>query len=635
MKTKYLYLALIPLLLTSCSKNNKGSSLNPSSSSQGEPQAEFVTKTISANYLNSAFNTTVDIRFYEGGHIPYISIKDFNQLLYRGRSYQAGRDKFDITKTGNKYLIEVDGGSTATFDVENNTLESSDLWAFKNTNLFGTGAIANASYDGLPFTRVKGVIFDKAPRVTTINFSNYNMKIYGDDKNVYVPITFASDLFSNENILVGAYNNKDLYFFNYTENEDIDLFKSAYYEPMFANPIEKDYAEYAYNELCLDYDYFLGRPGRSSLEVYYDLSNGLDAALQSRPLGQTIRNYLRSGNLVEFLAGSTILGYLRRDGGHSSYSPLYTSYIDETYHSVKPEWLSDDVESRATNLLNQEYDKDYEEFLYYDRTFSHHYEIYRARNQKLGKPYSSIKGTETYTKDGDIAYIHIDGFMGEIALQDEWREYYDGTRAEIPFGNGKGGAVGAIHYGLTQAKNDSDIKHIVVDLAANTGGSTDEMLFMICLLTGQNKFYAHNTLSETYQTTEYEFDLNFDKVFDEHDAEVDLVGDKDVTVLTTRNGFSCGGISPIYLHDEGIFTIGENCGGGSCSIYMQYDAFGNLNRASTPSHTVTKDGVSIDTARNTSCDHQMNFPYSTLTGYDYTSLYDTATLRALIEAHYA
>ena len=634
MNKRVLYLSLIPLLLASCSKNATSSTSSFSSSSSEEPQVEYTSKTIKAKYLHSEYNTTTDIRFYEGSHIPYISLKEFHQLLYRGRTYQEGRDKFLITKDNNQYTIEVDGGYTATFDIKENTLTSSNLWGFKNTNLFGVGDLMNVSYDGLPFTRVKSVSSNKEPDTTIIDFHKYDMKIYGDETSIYVPITFATDLFSNENILAGAYNNQDLYFFNYTENENISSFKGDYYEPIFANAIPEDYAIYAYNELCLDYDYFLGRPGRSALERYYDLSNGLDEALQSRPLGQTIRSYLRSNSLAEFLAGSTILGYLRQDGGHSAYNPLNTTYIDSTNHLVKPEWLTDEIESRANTLINIEYSKGYEELLNIDEVFSHHYEVYRARHEQLGKPYSAIKGTETYTKDGDIAYIHIDGFMGEINLQDEWRDYYEGKTENIPFGNGKGGAVGAIHYGLTEASNDPEIKHIVIDLAANTGGSTDEMLFMICLLTGQNKFYCHNTLSNIYQTVEYEFDLNFDRIFDEHDAEVDLVQGKDVTVLTTRNGFSCGGISPIYLHEEGLFTIGENCGGGSCSIYIQFDAYGNMNRSSCPNNIVTKNGVSIDIARNTSCDHTIDFPYNQLTGYDYSELYNTATLRTLIEAHY-
>ena len=98
--------------------------------------------------------------------------------------------------------------------------------------------------------------------------------------------------------------------------------------------------------------------------------------------------------------------------------------------------------------------------------------------------------------------------------------------------------------------------------------------------------YTHNTMIDTYFDGEFEFDFNFDKKFDEKDDEMlKLTEGKDITVLTTKSAFSCGGISPIYLHDNGLFTVGDECGGGSCSIYMQYDAFGGLNRASSPVHT--------------------------------------------------
>ena len=224
--------------------------------------------------------------------------------------------------------------------------------------------------------------------------------------------------------------------------------------------------------------------------------------------------------------------------------------------------------------------------------------------------------------------------MGEIALQDEWKKYYKGERDTIPFGKDMGGAVGAIAYGVTEASKDSSVKHVVVDLGANTGGSTDEMLFMVALLTGSKNFYTHNTMNDTYMTATYEFDFNFDKKFDEKDDEMlNLLKDKDITVLTTKNGFSCGGISPIYLHEEGLFTIGEECGGGSCSIYMQYDAFGNMNRASTPQQTVTKNKVNIDVARKTVCDYKLDFPAAS-GGIDYSSLYDTDNLRTIINAHY-
>ncbi len=632
MKRKILCLCgigVVALLLVACSSKHN----------------TYKTESINVYYVDNKNNTICDIRYYNGSVIPYISLKDYNSYLYRGRKYPTGRDKFDINKNGDIYTVTVAGDYKATFDVQRNIIESDDLWNFKNTNLVGYGDNVSVAYDGLPFIRVKSVTTDKKADKTTIDLNKYDLNIYGDDNNIYVPISFASDLFSCENILQGAYNGRDLYITNFTENEQLASFGSNYYEPIFENSLNKEYASYVYNELCLNYDFFLGRPGRSSLEVYYDLSNGLDKALESRELGRTIKKYIKSTDLSEFLAGSTLLGYLREDGGHSGYSPLKTSYYDDVAKAYKsPAWNTGKVRENSYKLIDDINKKEYPELVNYDMQFNERANLRFDRKETLGKQSDTLKGKETYTKDGDVAYIHIDGFMGEVGLQNEWEDYYSGKRDTIPFGDNEGGAVGAMYYGLNEIAKDNEIKHLIIDLASNTGGSTDEMLYMIGILTGSEKFYTYNRMRNCYVTATYEFDYNFDKVFDEKDKEMqNLVKDIDISVLVTKNGFSCGGISPIYLHDEGLFTIGEESGGGSCSVFMQYDAYGNANRSSSPDLTVTKNKINVDLARKNCCDKVLEFPKkenSTLAigsmvgSLDYGILYNTSELRKLINEHY-
>ena len=625
MKKYHGVLLLLPLMIGGCNNSRA-----------------YKEETIKVRYVERKYDTTCTLRYYDESVIPYISLRDYHSLLYRGRTFKEGRDYLDIKREddwdGTRYVVTVYGGHTAEFWLKENCLVSDDLWSFKNTNLNDPDSIM-VSYDGLPFTRVKETSTDKAAKKTSINLGKYGMRVIGDGDDVYLPLGFCNDLFSNENILQGAYNTKDLYFFNYTENETLNDFGRDYYEGMYSKALGYkgllQYAKYCYNEVCLDYDYFLGRPGRSTLEQYYDLSQGLDSALSSRPFGRRIKELLNSVHLSELIAGMTLLGYLRNDGGHSVYDPANTYYVEGGTFKT-PSWLVEGVINDAAEIIWAEYYKDYPELVNYERTFYHHSEVYAARSEKLGKYNGPLNGTETYTKDGDTAYIHIDGFMGEIEAVDEWRKYYEGKRDTIPFGDGVGGAVGAISYGVQEASKDDDIEHVVIDLAANTGGSTDEMLFMIGLLTGSKNFYIHNTMTGQYVTVTFEFDFNFDKVFDEKDDEMlSLLDDKDISVLTTKNGFSCGGISPIYLHDQGLFTIGEECGGGSCSVYLQYDAFGNEIRASAPSQIVNKNGVSIDEERHNVCDHQITFPTDEGGSIDYTGLYDTSSLRSIIEEHYA
>ncbi len=625
MNTKLLYVALFPIILSSCG-----------GSSSGEDAPTFKEEEINVNYLDSKNNTKTKIRYYGSSPIPYISLKDYQQLLYRGRRFDSGRDRFDIEEKGGIYTITVAGNYSASFDIKGNKMESDDLWCFKNTNLNGFGDLSAAGYDGLPFTKVVSVEFEGKTKKTTIDFSKYNMRIYGGDNAVYVPLNFATDLFSNENILQGAYNGKDLFVFYMTENEELESFGSKYFDSMYQKEISQEYADYVYNELCLDFDLFLGRPGRSSLELYYDLSKGLDASLEARPLGKTIKEYLKSTDLAKYLTGALLLGYLHQDGGHSGFNPMSVGYSDESGEYHTPKWLTKKLIGDVDSLLDAVKDQKYEEIVHFDQPFSERLTLRKNRSEALNKPNAALQGNDTYTKDGDLAYIHIDGFMGEIALRNEWDKYYKGERDTIPFGDNIGGAVGAIYNGVSKASQDKEIKHVVIDLSANTGGSTDEMLFMIALLTGSEKFYNYNRMSDNYSVMTYDFDLNLDRKFDEEDdAMKGLLKDKDISVLTTKNGFSCGGISPIYLHDEGLFTIGEECGGGSCSIYLQYDGYGNFLRSSCPSQSVTKNKVSVDVARKTVCDAPLSFPATENSSRDYSALYDSAKLRALIEGHYA
>ena len=123
MKKSYGILMLLPLLIGSCVK-----------------ERAFEEKTIKARYVDSKYNTTCTLRYYSGSVIPYISLKEYHSLLYRGRTFKEGRDYLDIKTEKSsdgqiEYVVTVYGGHEARFIVESNTMVSDDLWSFKNTNL--------------------------------------------------------------------------------------------------------------------------------------------------------------------------------------------------------------------------------------------------------------------------------------------------------------------------------------------------------------------------------------------------------------------------------------------------------------------------------------------------------------------
>ena len=132
---------------------------------------------------------------------------------------------------------------------------------------------------------------------------------------------------------------------------------------------------------------------------------------------------------------------------------------------------------------------------------------------------------------------------------------------------------------------------------------------------------------------EYKIDANFDRVFDEKDLEVDYVGGLNVAVLTSQCGFSCGGISPIYLHDQGFYTLGNYCGGGCCSIIGSHDIYGLYQQNSATEPVIDKRGRTIDEARFDCCDTPLEIKTKEDGSLDFSAFYDFNNVSKLIHEH--
>ncbi|MBQ9467734.1 MAG: hypothetical protein IJU52_01850 [Clostridia bacterium] len=591
---------------------------------------EFTVGTVRVIYSDEKINTTAEVRYYGG--VAYMPVETYVSLIFRGRNVPVGREKVSVARHGNAYTVTTASGMPGVFDVQKNTFETANFSLFKNTHFTETGIEGCVSYDALPFILVESVTVDREAQPMKIDFGKYGLKIHGDGETVYLPVTTLSDLFSCQNILVGAYNGKDLYIYNYSEGEYYTKFGAGYFDDLYASPRTDEIAAYNYGEFCLNYDFFLGRSGRSSLERYYDLSGGIDAALESDELGRSIKRYLLSTDLSEYMAGLQAFNTLYIDGGHSGTNVLQTTYYAGKNGSKYPSWMSGSFISSVRKTVNGLLSYDTPAVRDACSTYNHRAEIYAARSNAFGKPASALTGSQTYTKAGDTAIIHIDGFMGEINCADAWYDYYGGGTEYVPK---TGGAVDATYRGLIKA-NEDGVKRVIVDLSANTGGSTDEMLYLISLLTGRSELFMRDRTTGQVYRAKYRIDRNLDRVFDEQDDAFDLIGDKEIAVIVSQNGFSCGGIAPILLHEYGVYTLGENCGGGSCAVYVQHDGFGLMRRASCPIQILTPDGVDIDSARLTSCDEFLEQTVDPSTGkIDYSAFFDTVELARLIDEHYA
>ena len=587
---------------------------------------EYTTKEINVIYPSETIKT--NIRFYsETKEVPYIGIKNYYKLLLRNNGLRDKSDMIITTEDDVNYKLKAPKGE-ATINVKDDILTSPNYGAFNINSSYIEGS-QTISYDGCPWIKLDEINYITPIKPKTLDFGAYHIDIHADSDDVYFPIATLGDMFTGMNLLASGYNNKDLYICGPEMGLELHDLPVAYREELFKETKSKEYLDYSYNETCFFYDNLAGRPGRSALEKKFDISKGLDNALESKEIGKTIKSYLHSDDVAKYIAGLELLGYLLADGGHTSYRKRRAT--------EGASWFTEEVNAKMTELIDAaKVSPEIQYGVNNNILTTNLLEIRQLRQKALNSKNMSLIGTSTYRTKGDTAMIHIDDFMSEYENREEWLKYYSGKRTTIPYSESEGSAVAGVFKGLENARNDANIKNVVIELTCNSGGSTDEMLYLISLLTNanNNSLVFEDGLTGRTVETKFKIDRNLDRKFDELDDTFDAVGDLNVVVISSTGSFSCGGVCPIYLHDYGVPVIGDNCGGGSCAIIDRTDGLGIINIFSAPYHILSPKGhVGVDDARFSICDVEIAHPKTTVdsvTYDDYSLYYDLEYLSNLI-----
>ena len=99
------------------------------------------------------------------------------------------------------------------------------------------------------------------------------------------------------------------------------------------------------------------------------------------------------------------------------------------------------------------------------------------------------------------------------------------------------------------------------------------------------------------KTRVYEYvdvDINLDGKFTQEDIDEASSFDFNFGVLTSKCSFSCGNLLPSLLKELGIKIIGEQSGGGSCSIITASTSDGMYFAHSSSLSLANRDGDNID-----------------------------------------
>ena len=565
-------LVLTSLLLTGCFKTKSNSESQSSSEPEVvEPTVKFNKDVMEAYHYSQSNKIDVDV-FYRTDmliNLPHISLKNFYNLLTS--------KTLTIQKTApSVYEVTTANHTKAIINTLKDTLDCDDYEDFISTTVYRQEGVSNYYFDGAPFLKVNEVRYDTNPKHKTINFNKYGIDLVGQDDDIILPIVTASNLFTGPTMLTCFCTNEHIYFIDPND----DTYETGAYatsatsqEEILSNFVDGERslesAIHNYYELCFLIDTYYGLPGREYLHNDLIANRDLDSVLADKnAMTKKAREFLMSENMYEYMAGLEMLNAFLYDAGHSVVS-CGVDYILNNNASIR-----DKVSTKLNNIG----------FVSSDYAASRNYDS--AYRSNLATAYSNAGiSNNSYKRYGDTLVYRFNSFMFDL---NGWIDHYKKPGLNpIPQD-----ALYKFKLMLDEFESDSSVKNVVIDISYNGGGFGDMVVAMMGLMTGKTYHHVFDTVTENYVTTEFDFDANFDGVFNEQDKNVSY--HYNYAILSSAISFSCGNLLPAQAKDNGIMLLGDKSGGGSCAVVDTATTEGLYVRLSCQNHFVTKDNQEVE-----------------------------------------
>ena len=565
MKIKYSIVPLLlPLLLIGCHKQPSGEKTDDQIKLRSEEMTTY-------RYTNQvATKTKVFYRDDALLNTPYISLKTYYNLL-------TDHNLTIVKGEKHVYTVTSANGEVATIDTAKDTLSCADYQNFISTTIFRQDNVPNVYFDGAPFLRVKNVTSEKAPDPKTIDFSKYRIDLIDKDDDILLPVATASNLFMGPTMITCFCTSDTIYFIDpndpHWETQKL-LYNSAYY-----NGLNKTFkkgtrteeeALFSYGELCFLIDTYYGLPGREYLHEPLKQTRDLDKVLSEHSdVTRKAKEFLSSTKYEEYLAGLKMLASFVSDAGHSvvDYGTNYLLYQNSELRTK----VNNVLQSINFNASNYSAPRNINS-------------IYEAGLNAAISDGPSISDN-SYVLQGDTLLYRMNIFDFNIY---DWTKYYNNpTTLRLPKD-----AVGNFKRMLEKYKDDESVKNVIVDISQNPGGYGDVVCAFMGLMNANTYQHSYDTIGNREITVNYEFDKNFDGVFDEHDDEVHY--NFNFGILSSAYSFSCGNLLPAQAKESGIALFGDKSGGGSCAVIDATSAEGLYVRLSCQDHLCGLDGTDYE-----------------------------------------
>ena len=529
-------------------------------------------------YLYSYDNVKdIECRYYDDmPNVPYIKLSDYYNCW-------VDQDLEIINNNDGTYEVKMPIGATGIIDINKETVYSDDIVSFIYPQYIVEGDTSSID------TYVKAEVDAGSPIELTYDFSNYNIDLRGDDRDIWCPAPTLCDLYTFS-LNQASYIDNALYFCGHPLSEfsrmnivsTLDHVNNFFDEYKDGRP--KDIAEYNYNELCFAFDNQYGFPGRIT---YNDLlkETNFDTMLSTaNESTKKLKEMLLSENVYEYCAAFSMLNNYFWDGGHTSFS--YLTYYDESLMEQV-----NNVSQYSIPLEELEGAFDYlTDYSISDST----YRSAKAARKIMYDNADTREATETFFNDdeeaagyafytkGDTAVFSFDSFLSD---SENWLNYYY-SEGELP-----DDLVSNFYRCIVMADKDPNIRNFVIDLGANGGGSVDIVEYMMGLLNDIDYITVYSSDEGTVNSY-FTADKNLDKAYDEKDKEFKL--DLNIGIITSKYSFSCGNLMPSLAKEAGYMIVGETSGGGTCAVNFCTTADGLFYSISTGTKFVDSEGNDID-----------------------------------------
>lgn len=490
------------LALTSCAKDNTPTTV------KSLPLYDY-------NDTYTLKNDKLDTYYLADSKIPYVSISGYINSM--DGALNSSAYKYSVNTLFQEYVVktEVQGTSVSiVFDYKNDKILTTYLVAFEKT----VDITSSLDY---AFNLQMSTENAYAGKTLSFDLKKYGFDMRYINGNCLVPFQIMNALFGGANYLSTYYTGQS-YYNTYFSLRYSDKAATQYQEILKDTSKELNTQELRdsnYNFLCFYLDYFYGLKDDKEITSFDEYLDG------------TIKTNLKSTDPKTYMKGYA--------GLVQKLNELHTSIHNYTTTESIAKYSFFEGEFEATNFKKHKTTSD----ALTEAAKAHYGDDLKNKVEIVGDTcYIFFKNFETSPK---AKVLDSDGNILDTAYL--YDTYYLFLKA-----------MDTIKASTTPVKN------IVVDLSINGGGNSGALYRTLGFISRTFRASNRDFLSHTAYTNKITVDTNNDGKYDENDQ----ITGYNWYVLTSLYSYSSANLFAhlAKINNENVKLIGEQAGGGGCSI---------------------------------------------------------------------